>query len=187
MTDPVWNDIETSLRQLYMLPHNNIRLAESSSTPNAEVAKRLQEIRSGISGAPRKEEFVGQKLFLRVVGPSNRAYSGEWWFDASLLEGMEEGYSRLFFNDGEMKTALRNMLREVLAISSEWNSIEEIWALELPSRERLTGYSGIGRPQRLFGSIPLTAKGNRLLVGRARQIFFPVKNPLWVKHFRDLV
>lgn len=54
-------------------------------------------------------------------------------------------------------------------------------------RERLTGYSGIGTPQRLFGSIPLTAKGNRLLVGRARQIFFPVKNPLCVKHFRDLV
>ena len=62
MTDPVWNDIETSLRQLYMLPHNNIRLAESSSTPNAEVAKKLQEIRSGISGVPRKEEFVGPKL-----------------------------------------------------------------------------------------------------------------------------
>ncbi|UHD16104.1 hypothetical protein [Thiocapsa bogorovii] len=69
----------------------------------------------------------------------------------------------------------------------EWNSIEEVLALELPAGERLTGFSGAGAPQKLFGSIPLTAKGNRMLVGRVRQIFFPVKNPLWVKHFRNLV
>jgi hypothetical protein len=113
-------------------------------------------------------------------------YSGEWWFDASILEGFEHAYSRLVLNDRELKAVVRDMLREVLAISTEWNRIEEVWALELPAGERLTGFSGIGTPQKLFSALPLSEKGNRLLVGRARQIFFPVKNPLWVRRLRKL-
>jgi len=50
----------------------------------------------------------------------------------------------------------------------------------------LTGFSGIGTPQRFFAHLPLTDKGNRMLVGKTRQIFFPVKNPLWVKQYRNL-
>lgn len=187
MTEPVWNEIETSLRQIYSLPHNRIRFNDARSSPEVEVSKKLQELKSGLTGVPRKEEFLGQKLFLRVVGAANRAYSGEWWFDASILENMERNYSRLFFNDQEMKAALRAMLREILAISNEWNNMEEVWVLALPAGEKLTGYSGIGTPQKLFGSVPLTAKGNRMLVGRVRQVFFPVKNPLWVKKFMGLI
>jgi hypothetical protein len=62
----------------------------------------------------------------------------------------------------------------------------EIWGLELPAGERLTGFSGIGTPQRLFGNLPLTEKDSRLLVGKARQISFPVKDPLWVREYRKL-
>lgn len=187
MSEPVWNEIETRLRQLYSLPHNRVYFNTPSSSLDAVVHNKLQEIRSGVSGIPKKEEFTGPKMFLRVVGATNRAYSGEWWFDAVILESLERNYSRLFFNDNELKTALRTMLREVLAISNEWNRIEEVWVLELPAGERLTGFSGIGTPQKLFGSLPLSAKGNTMLVGKARQIFFPVKNPLWVKKFMNLV
>jgi hypothetical protein len=186
MTEPAWKEIETSLRQIYSLPHNRVRFMESRPSVESEIDKKLEELKSGISGVPRKEEFVGPKMFLRVVGAANRLYSGEWWFDASILEGFERAYSRLVFNDRELKAVVRDMLREVLAISTEWNRIEEVWALELPAGERLTGFSGIGTPQKLFGSLPLSEKGNRLLVGRTRQIFFPVKNPLWVSRFRNL-
>ena len=78
------------------------------------------------------------------------------------------------------------MLRELLAIASEWNKISEIWALELPAGQVLRGYSGLGSPQQLFANLPLSDKGNRMLVGKARQVFFPVKNPLWIKHFQNL-
>jgi len=185
MGDNVWNELETAVRQIYSLPHNALYFQKSGSSPEQEINRKLQEIRSGLAGLPKKEEFLGPKLFFRVAG--YRVFSGEWWFDASTLENLERDYSRLFFNDQEMKTALRAMLRELLAISTEWNAMEEVWVLELPPGEKLTGFSGIGSPQKLFGNLPLTAQGNRMLTGRARQIFFPVKNPLWVKKFRNLV
>lgn len=185
MAASVWNEIEMSLQKIYSLPHNRIFLAQSNSTPEAEVNKKLEEIKSGFSGVPNKEHFIGPKLFLRVIG--HRAYSGEWWFDASILEDLEKAYSRIFFDEEELKATLRAMLREVLAISIEWNCVEEVWALELPKGEHLTGFSGIGAPQRLLASVPLTEKGNRMLVGKVRQLFFPVKNPLWIRKFRGLV
>jgi hypothetical protein len=78
------------------------------------------------------------------------------------------------------------MLRELLAVSMEWNAMTEIWALELPPGETLTGFCGPGTPQHLWANLPLTEKGNRLLVGKAAQIFFPMKNPLWVRLYREL-
>ena len=78
------------------------------------------------------------------------------------------------------------MLRELLAISVSWNAITEIWALELPSGQQLVGYTGRGAAQPLLAGQPLSAKGNRLLPGGVRQIYFPVKNPMWVKQYRQL-
>jgi len=81
---------------------------------------------------------------------------------------------------------IRDMLRELLAVSVEWNTIAEIWALELPAGQQIVGFAGLGTPQKLFANRPLSAKGNRMLVGRAQQVFFPVKNPLWVKLYEQL-
>ena len=78
------------------------------------------------------------------------------------------------------------MLRELLAITTEWNEITEVWALALPSGERIVGYVGRGAAQQLFGTRALAAPGNRMLAGTARQTFFPVKNPLWVSSYRSL-
>jgi hypothetical protein len=78
------------------------------------------------------------------------------------------------------------MLREVLAISTEWNLVQKVWALELPSGQALRGYGGPGLPQKLFADLPLAAAGNRMLVGRVHQVFFPVKNPLWVRQYASV-
>lgn len=82
--------------------------------------------------------------------------------------------------------ALKDMLRELLAVSTEWNTITEVWALALPAGEKISAYVGKSTPQKLFANLPLSAEGNRMLVGRAEQIFFPVKNPLWVKQYSQL-
>ena len=186
MEHPVWSRIEKRLLQILSLPHNAADLRRQGLSPEAAAAKKVAEIRSGLSGVPTEETFTGPKLFLRVVGPANRAYSGEWWFDADLQHGLEAAYARIYFQSTDRHVAIRNMLRELLAVSSEWNAITEVWALEVPAGEALTGYSGPGTPQALFANVPLTAKGNRLLSGGPRQIFFPVKNPLWVKPYRLL-
>jgi hypothetical protein len=187
MTDPVWRDIESTLLYLFSLPHNKIALQRDGKTPAVAVKEKLEEIRTGCAGIPKKEEFAGPKLFLRVVGPRNRVYSGEWWFDADQLNHLEQMYSRIYFNSTDRNMAIRDVLREILAISKNWpNTLEEVWALEVPAGERLTGFWAIVAPQKLFGNIPLTEKANRMLVGRARQIYFPVKNPLRIKEYRHL-
>lgn len=181
----VWDEIEKTLVELYSLPHNKIQLQGRNQTPQSEAKKKIDEVRSGLEFVTR-EDFSGPMLFLRVVGSANRVYSGEWWFDARLLDTLETAHSRIYFTTQDKKRALRDMLRELLAISHEWNKISEIWVLELPIGQVIRGYSGAGTPQKLFANLPLTDKGNRMLVGKARQLFFPVKNPLWVKHYQNL-
>jgi hypothetical protein len=184
--DPVWNEIESTLHQLYSLPHNQIHLRERGLSIENEVKKKLEEIRTGSVGIPQKEAFIGPKVFLRVGGSANRIYSGEWWFDADQINHLDQNYSRIYFNSADRKMAIRNMLREILALSREWNTIHEVWALELPAGEKLIGFFSIVAPQKLFATVPLSEKGNRLLAGRARQIYFPVKNPLWVREYHQL-
>jgi len=182
----VWDEIERISVDLYSLPHNRIQLQSKNITPQAEAKKKVEEVKSGLASVS-PEDFTGPKLFLRVVGPTNRAYSGEWWFDASLLNRLQANYSRIYFSTPDKKRALRDMVREFLAISDEWNKIAEVWVLELPAGQSIRGYSGAGSPQKLFANLPLTAEGNRMLVGKARQIFFPVKNPFWIKHYQSLM
>ncbi len=181
----VWDEIEQTLVDLYSLPHNRSQLQSKNLTPQAEAKKKIDEIKSGLASVIR-EDYSGPRLFLRVVGPANRAYSGEWWFDAKLHDTLHAAYARIYFTTSDKKRALRDMLREILAISNEWNRITEVWVLELPAGQTIRGYSGPGNPQKLFANLPLTAEGNRLLAGKARQVFFPVKNPLWVKQYQSL-
>ena len=186
MAVSVWNEIETALQQVHGLKHNLVDPRRCGASTDEVVARKLAEIRSGLVGDPKREEFAGPKLFLRVVGASNAAYSGEWWFNADLLDRLDRSYSRLYFERRERDDAIRNMLREGLAISHDFrNAISEVWALELPAGSRLVGYTGIGAPQRLFGNLP-TAGGNRRLVGGVQQVYFPVKNPFWVRQYRNL-
>jgi hypothetical protein len=182
----VWDEIEETLLGLYSLPHNRIQLQSKNQMAQAEAKKKVDEVRSGLTSVTR-EDFSGPMLFLRVVGLANRTYSGEWWFDASLLDTLETAYSRIYFTAQNKKRVLRDMLRELLAIANDWNKISEIWALELPGGQVIRGYCGPGSPQKLFANLPLSHKGNRMLVGKARQVFFPVKNPLWVKHYQNLI
>jgi hypothetical protein len=184
-TKSVWDEIEETLLSLYSLPHNRKALKDDNQTPQAAAKKKVDEVRSGLATVTR-EDFSGPMLFLRVVGPANRTYSGEWWFDASLLDTLETAYSRVYFVTEDRKRVLRDMLRELLAIANDWNKISEIWALELPAGQVIRGYWGPGSPQKLFANLPLSNEGNRMLVGKARQVFFPVKNPLWVKCYQNL-
>lgn len=162
MAPDVWSRIEASLMQLYSLPHNVVELRDRKppDTPATATAKTLAEIRSGFNGIPSEETFTGPRLFMRVVGAANRAYSGQWWFDAVILDSLEHAYSRIYFQSADRKRVIRDMLREILAISREWNEISEVWALELPPGASIVGYTGYGTPQQLFARLPLTAQGN---------------------------
>jgi hypothetical protein len=188
MTHPVWNEIETTLRQIHGLKHNLLDPRRKGVSTDDVVVRKLAEIKSGLVGDPKREEFTGPRLFLRVAGPKNAAYGGEWWFNADVLDRLDRAYSRIYFERREKDEAIRNMLREGLAISHDFrNAISEVWALELPAGSRIVGYTAKGEPQKLFGNLPISAHGNRRLVGGVEQIYFPVKDPFWVKQYRNLV
>ena len=183
----VWDQLEADCLRVYSLAHNATELRRQGKSPVDAARAKVAEVKSGLGGVAARREFVGPRLFLRVVGPENRAYSGEWWFDADVLHRLEAAYARIYFHTADRKTAVRDMLRELLAITTEWNRMHEVWALALPPGERLTGYVGKGTPQKLFGNLPLAASGNRMLVGQAEQIFFPpMHNPLWVSRYYGL-
>lgn len=188
MVDPVWSRIDTILLRIWSMPHNEVFLREQGETPQKKVASEIAKIRSGIAGVPREETLRGPMLLLRVIGgPSDRPYSGEWWFDASILDTLDHRYSRIFFSSPDKKDAIRAMLREILALSTEWNSVAEVFALQLPAGQQLTAFSGPGERQRLFAHLPLTAQGNRLLIGTVRQYYIPaVWSPFWVTKYREL-
>jgi hypothetical protein len=183
----VWDQLEADCLKVFRFPHNVIEFKGKGTTPEDAARAKVAEVKSGLGGAATRKEFVGPRLFLRVVGSWNRAYSGDWWFDADILHRLEAAYARIYFQSADKRAVLRDMLRELLAITTEWNEMNEVWALALPAGERLVGYVGRGAPQKLFGNRPLTAGKNRMLVGQAEQIFFPpVHSPLWVTKYHSL-
>lgn len=184
----VWEQLEADCFRIYSLPHNVAFLHSDRGQTPAQAARQIVgKVKAGLGEHAKRKEFVGPRLFLRVTGAANAAYSGEWWFDADLFHRLEAIYARIYFHSADKRTAIRDMLRELLAITTEWNAITEVWALHVPVEERLVGYVGKGAPQPLLGSLPPSAKGNRMLVGQAEQIFFlPAYNPLWVTKYRNL-
>jgi hypothetical protein len=182
----VWEQLEIDYLKILTLPHNEIELQVKGTSPRAAARAAVDEIKSALSGNITRKGFVGPRLFLRAVGPWNRSSPGEWWFDADLFNRLDAAYARTYFRAAEKKAAVRDMLRELLAITTEWNQMQEVWALALPPGERLIGYVGHGA-QKLFGNIPLSAAGNRLLVGQAEQVLFPpVYDPLWIAKYDNL-
>lgn len=183
-----WAELETTLTKLYSLPHNLAWATGKYGNPAGAARDMIRKVQSGMGQHIRREEFRGPHLFLRVTGgpEDNFAYAGAWWFDPDIFRRLEKSYSRIYFDSRDRRRAIRDMLRELLAVSVEYNPITEVWALELPVGERLIGYVAPGTPQKLFDKLPLSAEGNRMLVGRAEQVFLPVKNPLWVRKYASL-
>lgn len=186
----VFDEIEAAVLQLYQLPHNRIWLAteKNGMTPEQWARAKAAEVRSGLPSA-RREDLTGPRSFLRVVGDDrqSRPFSGEWWFDVALFHDVRKNLPAEIAEASEKDKVLRDALREVLAISTEWNPIIEVWLLQVPKGTSLVAYSGPGSPQKLFANQPLTAAGNRVLAGEAKQYFFLVKDPFMVQQFKLLL
>ena len=72
--------------------------------------------------------------------------------------------------------------RALTALSRDWNGIGAIFVMELPAGEEIEGLAGPAKEQPEFSvGDPLGRHDpNRVLVGKAEQVFFKVKNPLWI-------
>ncbi len=173
-----WENLKDFLNSLYRMKHNEIWLRQSGKTPEQKVEETLRDIRSGSHAPPSPDTFNGPTTFMRAVGHSERpyVYTGGWWFKEEQLLHLTKMFSRTHFGD-ERKRVVRDALRQVTAVSVDWgNPMTEIWELKLPAGTSLTGLVSVAKPQPVRQSDPSGAR----LTGGATQIYFPVKNPLWI-------
>jgi hypothetical protein len=172
LMNDVWVEIGERLTQL-----NSLTMPLNAA--KAKARGTVADVRSGSGGHIETVDCNGPVTLLRTTALGNRVYGGEWWFEEVLLQHLDRASSRIFFGEEKVK-AIRHRLRDALALSATWNKMTELWALEIPVGESLRGYRSRAVAQTLFSGLPVSAS-NRLLTGGATQVFFPVKNPLWVK------
>lgn len=186
MADPnvglTWSNLEARLVEMLRWPHNRAILG--GQTPEQKAKQMIQEIAGAFIGIPQPVEFVGPKRFLRASGPRNTAFSGSWWFEEKVLLRLEKELSRIPLPEEQRQQAMQGRLRSGLAVSVDWNPLSEIWILELPAGERLPGLMGRTRAQPVYSAKHPEHDPKRILAGEEIQIYFPVKNPLWVRRYR---
>jgi hypothetical protein len=124
-------------------------------------------INGGIMNPAREHLKLGQYYyrFVSRAAPTERKIGGVWWTDFDTLNNIHARY----LHTGPSPTAKqsrgphagsRATFREWLALTFEWNLIEEIVIAQL--RARLDSYSGFGRrakghhgfDNRAFGMVP---------------------------------
>lgn len=185
-----WDNLEQKLTALYSLKHNALLLADRGMTPQMKAHRLRQEVAIGFAGRPRERQFAGPLRFFRAVGAkdplkplANNSY-GDWWFEEDLVRRLECQVGRVFFTDEERRRSFSDTIRAGLAIAYEWdNPMSEYWILELPAGARLTGLTGTAAPQPHAAKPHPKYDWTRTLPGGLPQVYFPVKNPLWVKRY----
>jgi hypothetical protein len=167
-----WDTLPAALAAILGMPQNAAFVGRFPSL-KAAVDAKVREIRSGSDQVPQPREFRGPIRLYRAAGPRNNPF-GEWWFSEDQLAHIER-ISRLHA-PADRREVIRACLREVTAVTTEWNAMTEIWCLALPAGATLTGLVSTVKPQPKFQAQPAGPK----LVGGAEQVYFVVKNPLWV-------
>jgi len=152
-----------------------------------------KSILSCYCGAPAVYKYVGPCIFYRAAGlkADGRladAYSGEWWVESAVLEHI---YNKLAMYNGwlspsELVRAASAQYRAITALCFNWNDMSEMCCLELPDRESVEGLAGAAMPQPAWSNRGLDPNDPRtpMLRGKGEQVFFKVKNPLWVEPVR---
>jgi hypothetical protein len=141
------------------------------------------------SGPVQVYQYKGPHRFYRAAGLNAsgrmaRAYGGEWWADESALIEIAQKLERAkyWMTRPEKERAWPAQYRALTALSVDWNDMSEMFVLELPVGEEIEGLVGAAKEQPEFsiGDPHGRHNPNRILVGQAEQVFFKVKNPLWI-------
>ncbi len=146
--------------------------------------------------------YAGPHRFYRAAGrKANKklayAYSGEFWADENVLLAIAKRLERAsWLTTNEQQAAWPAHYRALTAISHDWNNMSEMFVLSLPEGEMLEGLCGPAKSQPDFSIDDSRHSPSRTLVGgdlKSRrllgylgedpieQVFFKVKNPLWIE------
>lgn len=183
-------NLQQRLEVLLQMPQNQGKLR--GLTPSAAAQKWASQITRGFTSTPTPVPAKGFARLLRGVGPTPPGQQqakenafGNWWFEEQLLLKLENRLKVWPIPEHIRKNIVQRRLREGLAVSLDWNPLSELWCLEIPGGEQLTGLYGLTSPQ------PVISDANDpnydptwVLRGGEKQYFFPVVNPFWVHKYR---
>lgn len=127
---------------------------------DAVKAEDLEANLQTFSSAPELTIFSGPLSLFRIVGVQLRGGkkertfpSGRFWTDQSLIEQLEEDFVASAYSGGEGDADRSSLIgvRDDLAISYEWNSMDSVAELRIPEGSSLEGFVGPAdrQPERL--------------------------------------
>ncbi|MBI5256548.1 MAG: hypothetical protein HY855_08620 [Burkholderiales bacterium] len=144
-------------------------------------------------GTTRVVRFIGPHRLYRAAGwdaKSGRMASayGSWWADEHALAQIGARIERFegFLPPELLKRAWPAQFRGAAALCEDWNDLREMFRLDLPPREELTGVVGLAAPQPQRSTLDPAQRRTPLLAGGGEQVFFKrtpalnAINPLWV-------
>lgn len=178
------SNLESFLTRNLQMPHNRDLLVDRRTkvvkTPQQRAHEIAVEALAGFVGVPEARRFAGPRKFVRGVGPNNLAFGGPWWFDEAFFVGQQQRLSSFPFSRDQLRALVHQRVREGLAISVDWNPLAEMWMLEIPAGESLTGLWGVTKQQPVYSVKHPQHDPTHILRGGVLQAYFPVRNPLWV-------
>lgn len=150
----------------------------------------LQTFRAGTAKVVR---FIGPHRLYRAAGwdaKSGRMASayGSWWSDENALVQIAARIERFegFLPPELLKRAWPAQYRGAAALCEDWNDMREMFRLDLPAREELTGVVGLAAEQPQRSTMDPAQRRTPMLPGGGEQVYFKrtaslsAINPLWV-------
>jgi hypothetical protein len=149
-------------------------------------------ILSGFHGIARVIRFKGPHRFYRAAGWDSKnnamasAYGG-WWVDEMILAQIGNKINQ--FENWLPKNLLAQswpvQYRGMTALCEDWNDMREMYKLELPTGDEITGLVGPAAPQPKLSSMS-PSRTTPMFRGEGEQVYFKRShnlnsiNPLWV-------
>ena len=163
-----------------------------ASAPIA-IAVPASVLAAFLPGTAKVVRFTGPHRLYRAAGwdaprgTMATAY-GSWWADELTLARI--GSSLQQFERWLPKDLLQRawpvQYRGMSALCEDWNDMREMFKLELPSSDQITGLVGAAAPQPQTSSMDPTSRTTPMFKGGGEQVYFKKTptansvNPLWV-------
>lgn len=126
--------------------------------------------------------FAGSSMSARppfTVRMSDPA--GQWWFDARWLDRTRSAMERIDTRGvlwPDRGTAVRDMLRDRLAVRHDWNTMSRLWRLQLEPGSSVVALVGRTRRQPTWSrELVLLHEADHFLPGGLEQYFIPWLDP----------
>ena len=178
-----WETLREHLLRKLRMPQNAAFL--HGGNPEDAASEQTVQILKAFVGFPQSRTLTGPVTLLRgtdttpLVLQGARNPFGGWWFPEETLLKILDRFERVPMPERLQKSAVQGHLRASLAVSLDWNELEELWCLQLETGEQLTGLFGRTSEQWVDNRVHRLGR----LLGGEEQYFFPIIPPLAVKPY----